>query len=79
LTLAAPTAGGTGVGDDGKELLILSTTAFAHTVTNSSPGFNNAGSGGDVGTFSAAVGNYLRLIAYNGVWYVVGNVNVTIA
>lgn len=79
LTLGAPTSGAPGTGDDGKELLIFSTTAFAHTITNASPGFNNAGGSGDVGTMSAAVGNYLRLIAYNGVWYVVGNVNVTIA
>jgi hypothetical protein len=75
LTLAAPTA----TTDDGKELLIFSTTAFAHTVTNATPGFNNGGAASDVGTFSAAIGNYLRLEAYNGVWYVSGNVNVTLA
>jgi hypothetical protein len=41
ITIAAPTAGA----DDGKELVIVSTTAFAHTVTNTSPGFNNNGAG----------------------------------
>jgi hypothetical protein len=77
LTIAAPTAGA--ANDDGKELWILSTTAFAHTVTNTSPGFNNGGAGSDVGTMTAAVGNWIHLIAYNGVWYVLGSLNVTFA
>jgi hypothetical protein len=75
ITIAAPTAGA----DDGKELVIVSTTAFAHTVTNTSPGFNNNGASSDVGTFGAAKGNGLSLIAYNGAWYVIGNIGVTLA
>jgi hypothetical protein len=75
LTLAAPAAGE----DDGRLLEIVSTTAFAHTVTQSSPGFNSNGSGSDVGTFAAAKGNGLSLRAYNGAWYVVGNIGVTLA
>jgi hypothetical protein len=75
ITIAAPTAGT----DDGKELVIVSTTAFAHTVTNTSPGFNNNGAGSDVGTFGAAKGNGLSLVAYNGAWYVIGNIGVTLA
>lgn len=80
LTLAAPTAGEPNRGgDDGKLLEIVSTTAFAHTVTQTSPGFNNNGASSDVGTFAAAKGNGLTLRAYNGAWYVIGNIGVTLA
>jgi hypothetical protein len=75
LTLAAPTAGD----DDGKELTIMSTTAAAHTVTNTSPGFNNGSTSKDVATFGAAIGNNLVVQAYNGVWLVVSQVGVTLA
>ncbi|EDY16904.1 hypothetical protein CfE428DRAFT_5533 [Chthoniobacter flavus Ellin428] len=68
LTLAAPTAGA----DDGKRLRVISTTAQAHTVTNSTPGFNNGSTSSDVGTFGAAVGNGFECEAYQGVWYLVG-------
>lgn len=80
LTLAAPTAGSPARGGhDGMRITIYSTTAYAHTVTNTSPGFNNLSTSGDVGTFGAAVGNYLVVEAYNGIWYTVGNLNVTLA
>lgn len=80
LTLAAPTAGDQSAGgDDGRTLTIISTTAAAHTVTQSSPGFNNNGASSDVGTFGAAKGNGLYLVAHNGAWYVAGNVGVTLA
>jgi hypothetical protein len=80
LTLAAPTAGDPGAGgDDGKELIIVSTTAFAHTVTVATAGFNDLGAAGDVCTFTAAKGNGIRLIAYGGDWWVVGNINGTLA
>jgi hypothetical protein len=75
LTLAAPTAGT----DDGKTLLIISATAAAHTVTQTTPGFNGGGSGADVGTFGAAIGNGLLLVAYNGRWLIVNNTGVTLA
>lgn len=78
LTLAAPISGDPDSGgDDGKVLSIVSTTAFAHTVTQSAPGFNGATQ--TVGTFGAAKGSGLTLIAYGGAWYVVGNVGVTLA
>lgn len=75
LTLAAPLAGI----DDGATLTIVSDTAQAHTVTNTTPGFNGAGAGGDVATFGAARGNVMQLLAYNGVWYTVNLRNVTLA
>jgi hypothetical protein len=68
VTLAAPTAGA----DDGKRLAIVSTTAQAHTLTNTTPGFNNGSTASDVGTFGAAIGNSIEVIAYNGVWYTIG-------
>lgn len=75
LTLAAPVAGI----DDGKRLTIVTATAFAHTVTNTSPGFNNLGASGDVATFTGAVGNGMEIVAYNGVWYTVQLRNVALA
>lgn len=76
LTLADPTA----TTDDGKELVIVSATAAAHTIDNSAgSGFSGAGAVGDVCTFSAAKGNTLRLVAYQGVWYTVTNIGGTMA
>ena len=75
LTLAAPTAGT----DDGKMLTIVAATAFAHTVTNASPGFNNAGASGDVATFGGAIGDSMQVVAYNGRWHVFCVRNVTLA
>lgn len=76
LTLANPTA----TLDDGKVLTILSVTANAHTVSNAAgAGFNGGGTGADIGTFAAAKGNHLVLMAYQGVWYVVENAGVTLA
>ena len=74
LTLADPVAGT----DNGKQLNIYSTTAQAHTVTIAG-GLNGAGAGADVGTFTAAAGNWLRLVAYNGKWYGLGLLNVSFA
>lgn len=73
-TLAAPTAGT----DDGKVLHLLATTAQAHTVTVAG-GANGGGAAADVGTFGGAIGDCVTLVAYNGVWYVLSNTNVTFA
>jgi hypothetical protein len=74
LTLADPTAGT----DDGKALVIVSKTANAHTVTIAG-GEAGGGAAADVGTFGAAAGNWVRLVAYNGKWYAAGLLNVTFA
>lgn len=74
LTLAAPATG-----DNGKRLLIISATAAAHTVTNTTPGFNGGGTAADVATFGAAIGNAMELLAYEGVWLVISLRNVTLA
>lgn len=75
MTLAAPTA----TTHDGVIIEIVATTANAHTVTATTIGFNAADAAGDVGTFSGAVGDGLRVLAYQGEWYVLNNIGVTIA
>ena len=74
LTLAAPTAGV----DDGKRLRIYGVSAFAHTVTQTTPGFDSGGTASDVATF-ATTGGCLSLEAYNGVWRVCSTYGVTLA
>ncbi len=76
LTLADPVA----TVDDYKTLRIVSATANAHTVSNAAgSGFNAGGAGSDVGTFGGAKGDNLVVMAYQGDWYVVSKVNVTLA
>ena len=75
LTLAAPTA----TTHDGVEIVIVSMTAAAHTVTVSTAGMNDLGTSADVGTFGASKGNGLTLVAYQGDWYVTSNIGVTLA
>jgi len=78
LTLVDPTT----TTHDGYEITFISTTAFAHTLDNSAgSGFNNGGSGSDVGTFGGAIGDGLTIKAYQGIWYVMPgtNLNVTLA
>ncbi|MCB0251815.1 MAG: hypothetical protein KDI07_24820, partial [Anaerolineae bacterium] len=75
LTLAAPTA----TTHDGVIIDITSTTAAAHTVTATTIGFNAGDAASDVCTFSAAIGNNLRVVAYQGEWYVLNNIGGTLA
>jgi hypothetical protein len=75
LTLAAPTAGV----HDGLTITIVSSTAAAHTVTATTIGFNAGNAGADVGTFAAAIGNGLTVVAYQGEWLVTNNTGVTLA
>lgn len=75
MTLAAPTA----TTHDGVIIQIVSTTAAAHTVTATTIGFNAGDAASDVGTFGAAIGNGLTVVAYQGEWYVLNNTNVTLA
>jgi hypothetical protein len=74
LTLAVPAI------STGARLVIVSTTAFAHTVTVSG-GLRGAGTGADVGTFGGAIGDGVVLVSYNGTWHVEpgSNLNVTFA
>lgn len=75
LTIADPTA----TTDDGKRLTVISTTAFAHTVSNAAgSGFNAGGAATDVGTYGGAKGDNFEFVAYQGKWYAVSLRNVTL-
>lgn len=74
ITLAAPTAGT----HDRFEITIIAASAQAHVVTCSTVGFNAKGSSGTL-TFTAAIGNSVVLVAYNGNWYTKAVRNVTAA
>jgi hypothetical protein len=74
LTLGTPTTA-----QNGTVIHIVSSTAAAHTVTATTIGFNAADAAGDVGTFAAAIGNNLKVVAYGGEWLVLANTGVTIA
>lgn len=70
MTLAAPTTGAAGTGDDGVRLEIFSNTAYAHTIT--ATGLLNTGSAFvNVATFNARAGASLTLRAYGALWSVV--------
>jgi uncharacterized membrane protein YjjP (DUF1212 family) len=76
LTLAAPIAGSTGAGQDGSQLCIYSTTAYAHTLTTS--GLLQTGSASvNTATFAAFAGASLTLVAYNGKWLVLTSNGIT--
>lgn len=73
MTLAAPTAGlPSAGGNDGQRLTIVALDAYAYTVTTPSNAINGSK---HIGTFAGAVGDSIELVAYNGVWYVVGTQN----
>jgi hypothetical protein len=63
-TLAAPVSGS----DDGKYVVVVAQTAFAHTVTTPA---NKINGNKLTATFAAAIGNNVELVAYQGVWYCV--------
>lgn len=72
LTLAAPTAGS----DDGVTISIISSTAFAHTLT--ATGLLQTGSASvNVATFAAFAGAGLTLKAFGGKWLVTASVGIT--
>ena len=62
------------VGDDGKTLTFISTTAEAHVIT--APSDSIAPSHTTL-TFGGAIGDRVSLTAFNGLWYVGDNVGVT--
>ena len=71
-TLAAPTAD-----DEGMQLLLITSTAAAHTLTLDSGTFNNE-THSEVLVFAAAIGNCIELIVNGGYWCVMINKNVTL-
>ena len=76
-TLAVPIAGDYKAGgDDGLIVRIFSTSASAHVVTAGAGKINGATNG--TLTFATAIGNGVAMQAYNGVWYVISNIGVTV-
>lgn len=68
-TLADPTA----TTHDGVTLTFVSTTTDANTLSNAAgSGFNGGGGAADIATWGAAIGNNMTIVAYQGVWYIVG-------
>jgi hypothetical protein len=74
ITIAAPTA----TTHDYIEITVITLTAQAHVITSGVEGFNDKGSSGTV-TFTAAIGNSVTLVAYQGNWYTVVKNGVTVA
>lgn len=76
-TLATPVVGT----DDGKVLRVISTTANAHTITTAANKIAGGGSTafGDTLTFAAKQGAGVTLMAYQGIWYIIALVNVTLS
>jgi hypothetical protein len=75
LTLAAPVAGD----DDNTEIEFVSTTTNAHTVTFPS-GILKDGSGAHtICTFASVAGASMRVVAYNGFWYVLDLNGITLS
>lgn len=75
LTLAAPTTA-----QNGTIITIMSSTAYAHTITFTGGTLVNGTTGTHTtGTCAAYVGATLRVIAYNGQWYQSGISGVTIS
>jgi hypothetical protein len=76
LTIVDPTA----TTHDGVELTFIATTANAHTLDNSAGSgfFSSGGASKDVATFGGAIGDYIRLVAYQGAWYIQGTLNITL-
>lgn len=74
MTLATPTVGGPGTGNDGQLLEVFDTGGHAHTITVADEIFEGVN---DLLTFSGTVGSYVRLRAYNGKWWIVGSSGVT--
>lgn len=79
ITLGAPVAGKPEAGGmDGFQIKFIAGSAYAHVVTNASPGFNGGGSSKDVATFGGALGDHLSLEAYNGAWYIISTTSITL-
>jgi hypothetical protein len=77
LTLPLPIAGPpSSGGQDGAVLSIISTTAFAHTVTTPANGINGAD---DTATFAASVPAAFSLTAFNGKWWSGALTSVTLS
>jgi hypothetical protein len=76
MTLADPTA----TTHDGIVLHFIAATANAHTLDNSAGSgfFSSGGSSKDVATFGGAIGDRISVVAYQGKWYILDSLNITL-
>lgn len=66
--------------NDGLCLKFISTTAFAHSLDNSTgSGFNNGGTLSDKGTWGGAIGDGFAIEAYQGIWYIIPGQNANVS
>jgi hypothetical protein len=72
VTLNAPASG-----YDGMRLTFVSLEATAHKVVADTVGFNAGDAANDTCTWSAAIGNSLEAMLYDGEWYVLNETNCT--
>lgn len=80
MTLAAPTAGGPGTGNDGQRITIVSTTANAHTVTFTGATLNaGVAAAKTTATFAAFIGAGIEVMAMNAVWIMISSQGVTLS
>ncbi len=77
MTLGLPVAGpASAAGQDGSELLFISTTTNQHTVTTPTNGINGSK---HILTFAATANSQLSLEAHGGIWYYANAVNAAVA
>lgn len=77
ITLQTPTAGSqVNQGDDGKIAIFSTLTAQAHIVQTAA---NKIQTNKVTATSSAAIGNFLMMVANGGFWWPVSNLNFTLA
>ena len=77
MTLGLPVSGpASAAGQDGSELLFLSTTTNQHTLTTPANGFNGSS---HILTFAATAQSQLSIVASGGIWYYAKAVNAAVA
>jgi hypothetical protein len=74
MTLADPTSGGPGTGDDGKRLSIFAATPHAHVITVA--GGIGAGTNNTI-TLGGAIGDMVEVEAIAGKWFLRPSINAT--
>ena len=74
MTLADPTSGGPGTGDDGKRLTLVASAAHAHVITIA--GGLGGGTNNTV-TLGGAIGDMVELEAIAGKWFLRPSINAT--
>lgn len=75
-TIVAPKAGQQPAGDDGKTFCAIDTGGHAHTITGPSNCFSPSH---HIATFGGTAGSLFIASAYNGVWYPVVTLGVTMS